>query len=106
MAFKVVTAVSTEPVLLAEARLQIKAEQRTSEDTLITAWITAARELAEQYTGRALAPVALEAALDCFPGYENDYIDLPTCRRCRRSAASSTRTPRASNRRSRRAPIP
>jgi uncharacterized phiE125 gp8 family phage protein len=79
MAFKVVTAVATEPVLLADARLQIKASSDTSEDTLITAWITAARELAEHYTGRALAPQTLEMALDRFPCYENDEIllDMP-----------------------------
>lgn len=76
MSFKVVTPVATEPVLLAEARLHIKADSDTTEDTLITAWITAAREIAEHYTGRALASQTLEAALDCFPEYE-DVIELP-----------------------------
>lgn len=76
MAYKVVTAVATEPVSLAEARLQIKADSDTSEDTLITAWITAAREAAEHYTGRALAGQTLEMALDEFPAYEDDVITL------------------------------
>jgi uncharacterized phiE125 gp8 family phage protein len=76
MSYKVVTPVATEPVLLAEARLHIKADSDTSEDTLISAWITAARELAEHYTGRALAPQTLEAALDAFP-CAVDWIDLP-----------------------------
>jgi uncharacterized phiE125 gp8 family phage protein len=64
---KVITAVTTEPVTLAEARLQIKADSDTTEDTLITAWITAAREAAEHYAGRALAPQTLEMPLDAFP---------------------------------------
>jgi len=76
MHFKVVTAVTTEPVLLADARLHIKADSDTSEDTLISAWITAAREIAEHYTGRALAPQTLEAALDEFP-WDDDSIELP-----------------------------
>lgn len=75
MDFKVITAVATEPVSLAEARLHIKADSDTSEDTLISAWITAAREIAEHYTGRAMAQQTLEAVLDAFPCEE--YIDLP-----------------------------
>lgn len=71
MTYKVTTAVAVEPLLLAEARLHIKADG-TTEDALITAWITAARELAEHHTGCALAPQTLEMALDSFP----DAIDL------------------------------
>jgi uncharacterized phiE125 gp8 family phage protein len=67
--FKVITDVATEPVTLAEARLQIKAVSGiTTEDTLISEWITTAREIAEQYTGRSLAPKTLEMVLDAFPG--------------------------------------
>lgn len=76
MAHKVTTAVATEPVTLAQARLQIKADSDTSEDGLIGIWITAARELAEQYTRRALAPQTLEMALDSFPECEDDIIEL------------------------------
>lgn len=76
MAFKVITAVATEPVTLAEARLQIKADSDVSEDSLITAWITAAREVAEHYTGRALAPQTLEMVLDEFPSGGNGLIEL------------------------------
>lgn len=74
---KVITAVTADPVSLAEARLHIRADSDTSEDALVSAWITAAREIAEHYTGRALAQVTLELALDCFPAYEDDVIDLP-----------------------------
>jgi len=76
MHFKVVTAVTTEPVLLADARLQCKIDSDdTSHDAVLTALITAAREFAEHYTGRALAQQTLEAVLDAFP--DEEYIDLP-----------------------------
>lgn len=68
MKFKVVTAIQTEPVSLDEARLHLRIDaDNTSEDDLISALIVTAREVAEQYTGRALAPQTLEAALDEFP---------------------------------------
>ena len=76
MKYKVITAVATEPVTLAEARLQCKVDSDdTSHDTALTSLITAAREFAEHYTGRALAQVTLEAALDEFPC--DTVIDLP-----------------------------
>jgi uncharacterized phiE125 gp8 family phage protein len=77
MAYKVVTAVATEPVTLAEARLQCKVDSDdTTHDTALTTLITEAREYAEHYTGLALAPQTLEMALDCFPDYEDDVIAL------------------------------
>lgn len=72
MRYKVITAVATEPVTLAEAKLHLRVDA-TDEDTLITTMITVAREFAEHYTGRALAPQTLEMALDKFP---KDRIDL------------------------------
>lgn len=75
--YKVITPVAVEPITLAQARLQIKADDDvTVEDSLITAWITAAREVADQYTGRALAPQTLEMALPRFPACLNEGIDL------------------------------
>lgn len=77
MNYKIITAVATEPVALSEARLQLRLPDIvTEEDSLITAWITAAREAAEHYTGRALAAQTLEAVLDEFPG-DDEAIDLP-----------------------------
>lgn len=76
MHYKVITAVDTEPVSLTEARLQCKVDDDdNSHDALLSALIRAAREFAEHYTGRALAPVTLEAALDEFPS--ETYMDLP-----------------------------
>lgn len=76
MSYKVITPVATEPVSLAEARLHIKADSDTTEDTLISTWITTAREIAEQYTGRALAPQTLEMALNAFPSVCAQVIQL------------------------------
>jgi uncharacterized phiE125 gp8 family phage protein len=68
MHYKVITPVSTEPVTLAEARLQCKVDSDdTSHDALLESLITAAREFAEHYTGLALASRMLEAALNEFP---------------------------------------
>lgn len=76
MQFKVVAAPTVEPVTLAEARLQCKVDSDdTTHDALINVLITAAREFAEHYTGRALAEQTLEAAARCFP--DCDHIDLP-----------------------------
>jgi uncharacterized phiE125 gp8 family phage protein len=44
-------------------------------DPELSAMITAAREFAEHYTGRALAPQTLETALDDFP--DEDGFELP-----------------------------
>lgn len=77
MAFKVTTAVATEPVTLVEAKLHLRVDT-SDEDALITALITAARQFAEHYTGRALAPQTLEMALDAFPACNGDILlDMP-----------------------------
>jgi uncharacterized phiE125 gp8 family phage protein len=78
MDFKVITDVDAEPITLAEARLQCKVDaDDTSHDAALTALITAAREFAEHYTGRAFAPRTLEAAADKFPCGDDDWFDLP-----------------------------
>lgn len=77
MHFKVITPAASEPVSLAEARLQCKVDSDdTSHDDLLEGLITAAREYAEHYTGRALASVTLEAALNEFPSCDGE-IALP-----------------------------
>jgi len=78
MEYRVTTAVATEPVTRTEVKVHLRVDS-TVEDTMIDGLITAARETAEHYTGRALAPQTLEVALDCFPSYENDAITLPRC---------------------------
>lgn len=78
MAHKVITSVTAEPVSLAEAKLQLRLDDiggSHPHDGLIAGLITSAREFAQHYTGRALAPQTLEIALDAFP--REAYIDLP-----------------------------
>ena len=80
MGIKVITPVATEPVTLAEAKLHLRLIVDPADttphpdDAMIQAQISAAREFAEHYTGRALAPQTLELALDEFPA---DSIELP-----------------------------
>jgi uncharacterized phiE125 gp8 family phage protein len=66
MALKLITAPSTYPVTLAEAKLHCRVDI-ADDDTLITAFITAATEMAEQKTGRAIMTQTLELTLDAFP---------------------------------------
>ena len=66
MALKLITPASTYPVTLAEAKLHLRVDT-ADEDTLITALITAATEMAEQKTGRAIMTQTLELTLDAFP---------------------------------------
>ena len=66
MALKLITAPSTYPVTLAEAKLHCRVDL-ADDDTLIAALITAATEMAEQKTGRAIMTQTLELTLDAFP---------------------------------------
>lgn len=66
MALKLITAATELAVSLADAKLHLRVDT-TDEDTLITAYITAATEMAEQATGRALMPQTWELTLDAFP---------------------------------------
>lgn len=72
-ALKLITAPAEEPIALATARLHLKAST-TTEDALITAWIIAAREQAEQFIGRAIITQTWEMSLDAFGCAE---IDIP-----------------------------
>lgn len=72
MSTKLITAPSTEPVSLVEAKLQLRVTS-TDDDTLITALIVAAREAAEYEMQRAIISQTSEKALDMFP----DAIELP-----------------------------
>lgn len=77
---KVIEQPTTEPVSLAEAKMQcrlITSITDTSahpEDDLIKGAIIAAREFAEHFTGRSIAVKTLERALDAFP---SGGIELP-----------------------------
>lgn len=66
MALKLITPASVLPVTLAEAKAHLRVDV-TDDDTLITAMIMAAAELAEQHTGRAIMTQTWELTLDAFP---------------------------------------
>lgn len=68
----------TEPLTLAQARLQCRIDAEGSppshpDDDLLSAFIAVAREQVERFTGRALRYQRLRVALDEFA----DVIDLP-----------------------------
>lgn len=81
MGYKLKTAPSVEPITLAEAKLHLKLDSDTTDDTLITALIVAAREQVENYTGRVCINQTWEATFDEFPtGFDDDSaIDLIPC---------------------------
>jgi hypothetical protein len=57
-----------EPISLALAKLHLRINASwTAEDTLISAFITAARQYAEKYMNRSFFPQTWELALDHFP---------------------------------------
>ena len=66
MSLKLITAATTYPVTLAEAKLHCRIDS-SDDDTLIAALITAATELAEQKTGRAIMAQTWELTHDAFP---------------------------------------
>lgn len=66
MALKLITPATELAASLADVKAHLRVDT-TDEDTLITAYITAAAELAEQATGRALMPQTWELTLDAFP---------------------------------------
>jgi len=81
MAVKVITPSTTEPVSLAEAKLHLKLDTDTTDDTLVTALIKAARELAEDYCRRVFMSSTYELYLEDFPDCDDDKelaIDLLT----------------------------
>lgn len=66
MALKLITAATDIPVTLIEAKAHLRVDV-ADDDTLITAMIYAAAEMAEQITGRALMTQTFELTLDAFP---------------------------------------
>ena len=70
----VVTPPAAEPVLIADAKLQLRVTH-DSEDSLITHLIVAAREHCEMYHGRAYITQTLKLQLDEWP--EDGEIVLP-----------------------------
>lgn len=66
---------ASEPVALALAKAHLRIDH-TAEDTLITGWITAARQLTESYTGRRWIEQSMRLTLERFP-YSVNYVPSP-----------------------------
>lgn len=74
---RVITAPPVEPVALDDAKTWCRVDG-TDQDAVITMLIQAARERAEEITGRAFVQRTLELRLDQFPdGAGNQIIELP-----------------------------
>lgn len=79
MIFRVTATESTEPVTLADAKLWIRhglASSDTSEDAMISAMISGAREIAEERCKRSFVNHTYSLVLDGFPG-STEPIKLP-----------------------------
>lgn len=63
---KTTTKPTTEPVTLAEAKLNMRVDT-TADDTLITSLIVAARQWCEQFANRAYMTQTITAKMDRFP---------------------------------------
>lgn len=72
MALKLITAPATEPITLSEAKSHLRIDT-TTDDTLITTLITAAREYCEGFQNRAFVSQTYELWLDAWP----EYIQIP-----------------------------
>lgn len=70
MAYDIVTPAASEPITLAEAKNFLRVDTN-DDDAIITALITAAREMCEQYTRRILVTTTIDEYFDIFPNYRN-----------------------------------
>ena len=72
MAIDIVTPAASEPITLTEAKNFLRVDH-TNDDTLISALITSARQLCEEYTRRILVTTTIDEYYDKFPTnrYEN-----------------------------------
>lgn len=76
MTLKLITAPTTEPLSLSEAKLHLRVEH-TADDALITSLIVSARQAAEHELQRALITQTWERVLDLFPlDGETNAIEL------------------------------
>lgn len=73
MTLRLIDAPESEPVTVAEVKRDARIDH-TDLDTDIGTLITAARQTAEDRTGRALMPQTWELVLDDFPGSEGEIV--------------------------------
>ena len=88
MNIKILARGTAEPVTLVEAKLHLRVDL-SDDDALITAMISAAREMVERYTSRTLIYTAYRLTMDNWP-YD---IELPRSLRAQPSSASLSQHP-------------
>jgi len=71
MAYSIVTPAASEPITLTEAKNFLRVDV-SDDDALITALISAAREMCESYTRRILVTTTIDEFFDGFPNYRNN----------------------------------
>ena len=76
MALSLVTAPATEPVSVAEAKLQCRVDY-SDEDVLLMDLVTSGREWVEAFVHRALITQTWDLTLDAFPCDSDDPVWLP-----------------------------
>ena len=67
MNYRLLTPPAIEPVSLADAKLHLRVDDGTTDDTLIVMLLAAAREWAEEYCRRAFITQTWRATLNAFP---------------------------------------
>ncbi len=72
--YSLVTPPTAEPVALADVKLHARIDT-SADDTLLTTLITAARQWAEAYTGRAFINQTWQMALDMWPAVAEEWWD-------------------------------
>lgn len=76
MSFSIVTPAASEPITLTEAKNFLRVDT-SADDDLITALISAAREMCESYTRRILVTTVIDEFFDGFPNYTNaEFKDI------------------------------
>jgi uncharacterized phiE125 gp8 family phage protein len=70
MAYSVVTPAASEPITLTEAKNFLRVDG-SDDDTLISALISAAREMCESYCRRILVTTVIDEYFDGFPNWKN-----------------------------------
>jgi len=63
---RIITAPAIEPVTVAEVKLHARIDYSV-QDSILSGWITSARQRAEEYQNRAYIMQELEIGFDCFP---------------------------------------
>lgn len=76
MGLKIITAATTEPLSLPEAKQYLRVDGEDN-DTIIGSLIKQAREFCEDYQGKRLITQTLELVLDAFP--TKSFIEFKNC---------------------------